>query len=291
MLYGLKHNTDLPKDERNRRVEEAAKMMGIEDLLDKKPGSLSGGQQQRVATGRAIVREPEVFLFDEPLSNLDAKLRKHMRTELARLHSELEITSIYVTHDQEEAMTMADRIVILENGKLQQMGKPKDVYYEPANEFVADFIGSPSMNFFDVKFHRTDDGYGELLSEGFSYEIADSIVTDVERVDTDEFTLGVRPENIRTDWEQDIPPGRAISATVDVVEVIGSNNFLYLDIAGRECRVRSPPSVKPVEDESISITFDDEHIHLFDSHTGEAVSHGIETQPTHFRSESEASSP
>ena len=152
MSYGLKLTTDLTKGEIDERVEETAEMMGIGDLLDKKPNNLSGGQQQRVATGRAIVRQPEVFLFDEPLSNLDAKLRLHMRTELQRIQEDLETTSVYVTHDQTEAMTMSDRIVILSNGTIQQVGTPAEVYAEPVNRFVADFIGSPSMNFFDVEF-------------------------------------------------------------------------------------------------------------------------------------------
>jgi multiple sugar transport system ATP-binding protein len=268
MGYGLHLSTDLQDEEIDRRVVEAAEMMGIEDLLDKKPGSLSGGQQQRVATGRAIVREPSVFLFDEPLSNLDAQLRKHMRTELARIHSELGITTIYVTHDQEEAMTMADRIVILDNGQLQQVGTPKDVYYRPANTFVADFIGSPSMNFFDVELEATESG-GRLVGTGVDCEVSNRIV---EQASPGEYILSLRPENLVVDNEA--PASESFEATVDVVEVIGSDNFLYLDVAGQECRVRAPVEVEPSEGETVRLTFEESDIHLFDRDTEDAVLHG-----------------
>ncbi len=268
MGYGLHLSTDLQDEEIDRRVVEAAEMMGIEDLLDKKPGSLSGGQQQRVATGRAIVREPSVFLFDEPLSNLDAQLRKHMRTELARIHSELGITTIYVTHDQEEAMTMADRIVILDNGQLPQVGTPKDVYYRPANTFVADFIGSPSMNFFDVELEATESG-GRLVGNGIDCEVSNRIV---EQAGPGEYILSLRPENLVVDNEA--PVSESFEATVDVVEVIGSDNFLYLDVAGQECRVRTPVEVEPAEGETVRLTFEESDIHLFDRDTEDAVIHG-----------------
>ena len=271
MAYGLKLSTDLDAEEINRRVEEAAEMMGIEDLLDKKPTSLSGGQQQRVATGRAIVREPAVFLFDEPLSNLDAKLRKHMRTELARIHSEVGITTIYVTHDQEEAMTMADRIVILNDGTLQQVGAPKEVYYEPNNRFVADFIGSPSMNFLDVELQRDGDGSGVLVGDDFSYEVSDGLVRHLDDSQSD-LVLGIRPENVRI--EASAPPSKSFEATVDVVEVIGSDNFIYLDLEGREFRIRTPSEIEPEEGETVTLTFDEDNIHLFDRRTGEALVHG-----------------
>ena len=272
MAYGLQLSSDLDEQEINRRVEEAAEMMGIEDLLDKKPGSLSGGQQQRVATGRAIVREPAVFLFDEPLSNLDAKLRKHMRTELARIHSELGITTIYVTHDQEEAMTLADRIVILDNGKLQQVGTPKQVYYRPANVFVADFIGSPSMNFFDVNLESPTGKSSVLTNEAFSYEVSDDVVDLFDGDTHNELILGIRPENLRVD--PSAPDEKSIEATVDVVEVVGSDNFIYLDVGGREARIRTPSEVEPEEDETIRVTFDESDLHLFDRNTEAALIHG-----------------
>ncbi len=268
MAYGLQLSTDLDDEEIDRRVENAAEMMGIDDLLEKKPSALSGGQQQRVATGRAIVREPSLFLFDEPLSNLDAKLRKHMRTELSRIHSEFGITTVYVTHDQEEAMTMADRIVILDQGELQQIGAPKRVYHEPANRFVADFIGSPSMNFREVTVER-DGGAGRLVGDAFAYEVDGRIL---DGIPTDELELGVRPENV--DIDPSAPPERSFEATVDVVEVVGSDNFVYLDLGGEEFRVRTPTGVEPAEGETVRVTFDVDDLHLFDARTGEAHAHG-----------------
>jgi len=273
MGYGLQLGTDLTDEEIEARVREVAEMMGIDDLLDKKPGSLSGGQQQRVATGRAIVQEPAVFLFDEPLSNLDAKLRKHMRTELARLHTELDITTIYVTHDQEEAMTMADRIVILNDGSLQQVGTPKEVYYYPANEFVADFIGSPSMNFFDAEFHRNGDGSGVLqVGEAFTYGVSETLVSALGEPASDRYRLGIRPENVRIDTSA--PADKTIEATVEVVEVVGSDNFIYVDIGGREARLRTSSEIEPETGDVIDVTFPEDDIHLFDTMTGQAVLHG-----------------
>ncbi|MFB6106648.1 MAG: ABC transporter ATP-binding protein [Halobacteriaceae archaeon] len=280
MAYGLRLSTDLSDEEINRRVEEAAAMMNIEDLLEKTPGNLSGGQQQRVATGRAIVREPAVFLFDEPLSNLDAKLRQHMRTELARIHSELQITTIYVTHDQEEAMTMADRIVILNDGRLQQVGTPKEVYYRPANLFVADFIGSPSMNFFDVTLERNDDGTATLVHEsgGFEYRISADVLGLVDESGATELTAGIRPENIVVDENAD--PAKSFESPVDVVEVIGSDNFIYLDVGGEEGRVRTPSNIEPEMGDVIRLTFDEDDLLLFDRQTEEAITHGVEAATT-----------
>jgi multiple sugar transport system ATP-binding protein len=273
MGYGLQLGTDLTDEEIEKRVREVAEMMGIDDLLDKKPGSLSGGQQQRVATGRAIVQEPAVFLFDEPLSNLDAKLRKHMRTELARLHTELDITTIYVTHDQEEAMTMADRIVILNDGSLQQVGTPKEVYYYPANEFVADFIGSPSMNFFDVEFHRNGDGSGVLqVDDVFTYGVSETLVSTLDAPASERYRLGVRPENVRIDTSA--PADKTIEATVEVVEVVGSDNFIYVDVGEREARLRTSSEIEPETGDVIDLTFSEDDLHLFDTTTGRAVLHG-----------------
>ncbi|MFA9517746.1 ABC transporter ATP-binding protein [Halopenitus sp. H-Gu1] len=271
MAYGLQLSTDLDQEEIDRRVENAAEMMGIEDLLEKKPGSLSGGQQQRVATGRAIVREPSVFLFDEPLSNLDAKLRKHMRTELSRIHSEVGITTVYVTHDQEEAMTMADRIVILESGTLQQVGTPKEVYHEPANRFVANFIGSPSMNFRDVTLERNDDGTGTLVGDGFNYELSERFLKGVGDAPSD-LVLGIRPESVAVN--ADVPEEKGIDAEVDVVEVVGSDNFIYLDLADQEFRARTPTEIEPAEGEIVTMSFNEEDVHLFDARSGESVVHG-----------------
>ena len=277
MSFGLKLSTDLSDDEIDRRVEDAAALLGISDLLDMKPGALSGGQQQRVATGRAIVREPEVFLFDEPLSNLDAKLRKHMRTELARIHSELDITSVYVTHDQEEAMTLADRIVVLNDGQLQQVGTPKEVYYQPANEFVADFIGSPSMNFLDVELQTNDDGTGELVHGSRTYAVSEQIVRNIrEMIDRPELVLGIRPENLTPVTASDASDGKVMSGQVDVVEVVGSDNFIYVDLDGKEWRIRTSSKREPEVNDTIKFTFEEDDVHLFDVDSGTALTHGLE---------------
>ena len=258
MSYGLKLTTDLSKNEIRERVEDAADMLGISEHLDKKPANLSGGQQQRVATGRAIVREPEVFLMDEPLSNLDAKLKMHMRTELQRIHDELGTTTVYVTHDQEEAMTMSDRIVILAEGHIQQVGTPEEIYNSPANLFVADFIGSPAMNFFDVTF----DG-DSLKGTGFEYAISSRIADDVRgSAQGSELVMGVRPEDIGV---ADSPSEHSIEATVDVVEPVGSDNYIYADVDGQEVTVRAAASVKPSVGETVYITFDETDMHLFDA--------------------------
>jgi len=268
MSYGLKLTTDLDDETVQERVEDAAEMMGIEDQLEKRPGSLSGGQQQRVATGRAIVRDPEVFLMDEPLSNLDAKLRTHMRTEIQRIHEELDATIVYVTHDQTEAMTMSDRIAILDAGQIQQIGTPDEVYNEPANLFVADFIGSPAMNTFDVTFT----GSTLVASDAdFEYQLSDDIAADIARsVDEGrELVLGIRPEDIHV-----VDPGdrNAIEAYLDVLEPVGSDNFLYLQMGGvEECRVRVPGDVRPEENESVTISFDDDSLHLFRQSDGRNI--------------------
>ncbi|RBI59024.1 sugar ABC transporter ATP-binding protein [halophilic archaeon] len=266
--YGLKLKTDLSKDEINERVEKASRMLDIEELLDKKPANLSGGQQQRVATGRAIVREPEVFLMDEPLSNLDAKLRLHLRTELQRIQEDLDTTTIYVTHDQEEAMTMSDRVVVLAEGQLQQIADPETLYDEPANLFVADFIGSPSMNFYDVTLEGD-----HLHGDGFEYRLPVEYRDRIRNRKTgDVLTLGIRPEDIEI-----IEDGEdAISATVDVVEPVGSDYYVYLHIDQEECTVRVPSSTDIQEGEQVQLRFNEAKMHLFDHETEEnlTVDHG-----------------
>ncbi|SEP16658.1 carbohydrate ABC transporter ATP-binding protein, CUT1 family [Halogranum amylolyticum] len=272
MSYGLKLTTDLGSEEISRRVEDTAEMMGIGDLLDKKPNNLSGGQQQRVATGRAIVRQPKVFLFDEPLSNLDAKLRLHMRTELQRIQEELETTSVYVTHDQTEAMTMSDRIVILSDGTIQQVGTPAEVYAEPVNRFVADFIGSPSMNFFDVELA------GEALhGEDFEYQIPSELAATVEANSvSDALVLGIRPEHISVESDGE----DTITAELDVLEHEGSDNYLYLSKGNTEWTVRVDGNTRFEWGESVEFTLPSEHLHVFDAETGEnlVVDEGMTAQ-------------
>jgi multiple sugar transport system ATP-binding protein len=220
MAFGLEESTTLEREVIDRRVEDSAEMMGIDELLERKPADLSGGQQQRVALGRAIVRDPEVFLMDEPLSNLDAKLRAQMRTELQRIQDELGTTTIYVTHDQTEAMTMGDRIAILDDGELQQVGTPLECYHRPNNRFVASFIGDPPMNFVDVT--NEDD---VLRAEAFDYPIPGNVADVVQ--DYDDLVLGIRPEDIELD-PADAPSEYVIDATVDVVEPTGDENVVYL---------------------------------------------------------------
>jgi len=260
LSYGLRLTSDLSDDVIEERVEDAAEMLGISDHLEKKPAGLSGGQQQRVATGRAIVREPEVFLMDEPLSNLDAKLKMHMRTELQRIHDELGTTTIYVTHDQEEAMTMSDRIVILAEGHIQQVGTPDEIYNRPANLFVADFIGSPAMNFFNVEL----DG-SSLSGEGFTYPVPKDIAESVRDSTTNsKLTLGIRPEDISI---TDSPTDQTIQATVDVVEPVGSDNYIYAQVADQDVTLRVSSEVKPTPGDTVSIQYDVGNIHLFDTET------------------------
>jgi multiple sugar transport system ATP-binding protein len=274
MAFGLRMSTDLSTDERAEKVRETAEMMDIEELLDQKPDELSGGQKQRVALGRAIVRDPDVFLFDEPLSNLDAKLRTTMRTEIQRLQNELATTSIYVTHDQEEAMTMGDRIVILDGGELQQTGVPKEVYNDPANEFVGGFIGSPSMNFLSVTVEETDGTPTLVGDDGFAYELTDEhlrqAVAGHQRV-----RLGVRPEDVAVSE----PGGNAVETTVEVLEPIGSDNYLHLAL-GEDFIARVASDVEPEPDETIHVSFDPSDLHLFDADDGESLLYESEPSPT-----------
>ena len=268
MAFGLKMSTDMTASERRERVTEMAEMMGIADLLDDKPDELSGGQKQRVALGRAIAREPEVFLFDEPLSNLDAKLRTEMRAEIQKLQKEFGVTAMYVTHDQEEAMTMGDRLAILNDGELQQVGEPTEVYENPVNEFVAGFIGSPSMNFIDVEV-ETDGTTATIRDDdsGLALALSRDYVAD-HALEGGRYTLGVRPENIRVAEE---PTGdETLAATVEVVEPIGSDNYVHLSV-NDDFLARSPADVKPEAGDEVGVSFAEEHVHLFDAETGEDV--------------------
>lgn len=252
--FGLEEEEGYTSAERDERVVEVAETLGIADLLDRKPDELSGGQQQRVALGRAIVRDPDVFLMDEPLSNLDAKLRTQMRTEIQRIQEDLGVTTVYVTHDQTEAMTMADRIVILNDGKLQQVDPPERCYDEPNNEFVAGFIGSPSMNFFEVT-ATDDDGGVRFESPSFEFTL------DVD-VPSGEYTLGVRPEDFTPDCE-----GGYVETVVDVVEPVGSDNFLYLQTThgSSEVVARVESELRPAVGDEITLGFDVDDMHLFGS--------------------------
>jgi multiple sugar transport system ATP-binding protein len=235
----------MDKSEINRRVEEAARILGIERFLDRKPKALSGGQRQRVALGRAIVREPKAFLMDEPLSNLDAKLRVQMRTEISKLHSRIGTTTIYVTHDQTEAMTMADRIVVLKDGVVQQVASPQEMYDHPVNVFVAGFIGSPAMNFIQARLEKENGGYAVVFGKTrvtlSREEIAEARESghDPERYTNKDVVLGIRPENMEDAGteEAEMLGGaegpNSIDVEAQVIESMGSEKYIYFDV-GRE---------------------------------------------------------
>ncbi|MBP1851612.1 ABC transporter ATP-binding protein [Rhizobium halophytocola] len=248
----------MPKAEIAERVASAAKILELDALMERKPGALSGGQRQRVAIGRAIVRHPDVFLFDEPLSNLDAELRVHMRAEIADLHNRLKSTMIYVTHDQVEAMTLADRIVVLKKGEVEQVGSPLDVYNRPANLFVAGFIGSPRMNFLPAMLGAAGDGKVEIAIAG-----GDAVVIDwagelpVENV---RVTTGVRPQNVRL--AADGEPG--VRATVELVESLGAETVLHLRLSGGDAVLAVLPGQQALRvGAAVRLTFDSAALHVF----------------------------
>ena len=267
MAFGLEMTTDLSDDEIGRRVERAAEMLDITELLDRRPDALSGGQKQRVALGRAVVREPSVFLMDEPLSNLDAKLRTQMRTELQQLHEELGVATIYVTHDQTEAMTMGDRIAVMNDGRLQQLGTPLECYHEPANRFVAGFIGSPSMNFLELEFNSsTGVGTADGVEYAFSDEQARTIANDGP--ESRRITLGVRPEDVELASE----PGPAtVEATVEVVEPMGKESVLHLDVSGTDVTASIGGDYDVDHDQRVRLCFPRDRIHAFDPDSGDAI--------------------
>ncbi len=270
MAFGLKLRKT-PKDEIKRRVNEAADILGIQELLLRKPRQLSGGQRQRVAVGRAIVREPKVFLFDEPLSNLDAKLRVQMRAEISKLHQRLQTTFIYVTHDQTEAMTMATRIAVINKGDLQQLDTPQNLYDHPNNLFVAGFIGSPSMNFFNAKITRDGNKFF-VDAEDFKVQIPDSLTAPFKGLDGRRVVFGIRPENIH---DPEFAPqnihGEKVSSKVDVTELMGNETLLYL-VSGKNTYVgRVDPRSHLRVGNQAQFIFDMDKFHIFDAETEEAV--------------------
>ncbi|WP_442599040.1 ABC transporter ATP-binding protein [Neobacillus sp. D3-1R] len=264
MAFGLKLRK-FPKDEINRRVDEAAKILGLETYLDRKPKALSGGQRQRVALGRAIVRDAKVFLMDEPLSNLDAKLRVQMRAEIAKLHQRLQTTTIYVTHDQTEAMTMATRLVVMKDGVIQQVGAPKDVYEKPENIFVGGFIGSPAMNFFNGK---VEDGKFVIGDVSIAIPEGKMKVLREQGYVGKEVTLGVRPEDIHDEPVFiEASAGTKINAKIEVSELTGAETMLYSSISGQDfiARVDSRSNIKPGD--VMDLAIDMNKTHFFDKET------------------------
>jgi multiple sugar transport system ATP-binding protein len=261
MAFGLKLRK-FPKDEIDRRVQEAARILGLEPYLDRKPKALSGGQRQRVALGRAIVRDAKVFLMDEPLSNLDAKLRVQMRAEIAKLHQRLQTTTIYVTHDQTEAMTMATRLVVMKDGVIQQVGAPKEVYEKPENVFVGGFIGSPAMNFLTGKIEE-----GKFVAGKTAIAIPEGkmkVLREQGYVGK-EIILGIRPEDIHDEPVFiEASQGTKIHVKIDVSELTGAETMLYSSIEGQDfvARVDSRSDIKPGQ--SIDLAFDLNKAHFFD---------------------------
>jgi multiple sugar transport system ATP-binding protein len=259
MAFGLKLRKT-PKADIERRVNEAAAMLSCQNLLDRKPRELSGGQRQRVALGRAIVREPAVFLMDEPLSNLDAKLRVQTRAEIARLHQRLGTTTVYVTHDQVEAMTMGQRIAVMSEARLQQVGSPQELYDHPDNRFVAGFIGSPSMNFLDVDVHR-EGGDIRLVGDGIDIPLPERYKSSIKGFSGDKLAVGVRPEHLDVNTAG---PAGTLSGNADVVEYLGNEELIHLAVGSHDivALIGSEHRVRPGDDLSLKIPL--EKVHLFD---------------------------
>jgi multiple sugar transport system ATP-binding protein len=270
MAFSLKLRRT-PRDEIRRRVGEAADTLGIQELLDRKPRQLSGGQRQRVALGRAIVRQPRVFLLDEPLSNLDAKLRVQTRTEISKLHQRLQTTFIYVTHDQQEAMTMATRIAVVNKGTLQQLDTPQALYDRPNNMFVAGFIGSPAMNFFNGKIKK-EGGKLFVETEGFTVPIPDNRAKPYFDYADKKVIFGLRPEDVHT--PQFLPPNihaEKIGAKVDVIELMGNEIFLYLVSGSNNFVARVDPRTYFKIGEDVQVALNMDNFHIFDPETEMAV--------------------
>ena len=255
LSFGLKIKK-FPKDEIDKRVREAARILGIEDLLERKPRQLSGGQRQRVEMGRAIVSKPQAYLFDEPLSNLDAKLRVQMRAELSKLHEEMETTIVYVTHDQVEAMTLADRIVVMNDGLVLQVGSPMGVYDNPINHFVAGFIGSPAMNFIDASVAREESRL-VLRGPGFNFPIPESKKKRYSKAVDKDIIFGIRPEHIYAkEQKSSFPGGEMLRVTIDVVEPVGSATILVASFGPTQLTANVDPQTKVRTHDQIDFLLD-----------------------------------
>jgi multiple sugar transport system ATP-binding protein len=273
-----------PRTEIEKRVQEAADILGISEFLDRTPRQLSGGQRQRVALGRAIVRKPQVFLFDEPLSNLDAQLRVQMRREIARLHQELDATMIYVTHDQVEAMTLGDRIVVMNKGYVQQIDTPMNLYDHPRNRFVAGFIGSPAMNFVDGQIVTADSLQFVAEGNAFTFALPPALGERVQGIENRTLTLGIRPEDVSVTMESGptifagestiVHPPTTTPARLDLVEALGNEVFIYASIGPYIITARVAPQPLPKLGEPITLAFDLAKSHFFDRESGERVGKG-----------------
>jgi len=271
MSFGLRLKR-FPKDEIKRRVDEAARILDITELLSRKPKALSGGQRQRVAMGRAIVRDPKVFLFDEPLSNLDAKLRVQMRTEIKKVHQKVRTTTVYVTHDQVEAMTLADRVVVMNGGLIEQVGEPNDLYHAPATRFVAGFIGSPAMNFMPCRLEKAAGGLRLHLHDGLSFDVPGDRTKRYEPfVGRQNLSLGLRPEHI-TDTRAELEPGQqAFEVTLTVTEPMGMETLVYFGIDGTEICARVRPDAGARNGGRMTLAAQMNNMHLIDEATGQVI--------------------
>jgi len=270
MGFGLRYR-NYKKAEIRRRVLEAARILEIEQLLARRPKELSGGQRQRVAMGRAIVRDPEVFLFDEPLSNLDAKLRVQMRTEIKRLHRRVSTTVVYVTHDQVEAMTLADRIVIMKDGLIEQVGTPDEVYNQPASSYVAGFIGSPTMNLIPAELSGDSRDAVLRLPDGGMLALPAAQLRVVGPASGRQVLMGIRPE----DFHGQPIGGPAMEVEPEVIEPLGSDTLVFFRIAGTEMVARLPPRHVSGQPERLTLHLDPSRLHLFDALTGKAIAGGV----------------
>ena len=268
MAFGLKMRK-FEKPEISSRVKHAADILGIEQLLHRKPRQLSGGQRQRVALGRAIVRHPQVFLFDEPLSNLDAKLRVQMRVELKKLHHRLGTTAVYVTHDQVEAMTLGDRVVVMKDGWVQQVGEPLELYNQPANRFVAGFIGSPAMNFATVTMTERD-GRLAAVNSGMAIDVPPHLVDRVKPHTSQKMTLGIRPEDLRVANGSD-PAGLTFDSKVEVIEQLGSEILLDVRVGDGTMVAAVEPTIRTKMQDTLRLAINPDRLHFFDAKTEAAV--------------------
>ena len=271
MAFGLKLRK-YKKSEISERVEHAAEILGIDSILDRKPKQLSGGQRQRVAVGRAIVRKPKVFLFDEPLSNLDAKLRVQMRTEISKLHQQLESTMVYVTHDQVEAMTMGDRIVVMKDGYIQQIDTPLNLYNNPTNVFVGGFIGSPAMNFIKGSIVQDD---GLKIKERNTTNLLDIPASKADMLNGyigKSIILGVRPESISLSSNNSGDEEKQFRVNLDVIEPMGNEIIIYTDSGSHKLIARLSPQALPNPGDSLDLIIDSSKMHYFDAETEEVIS-------------------
>jgi multiple sugar transport system ATP-binding protein len=267
MSFGLRLKK-FPKDEIKRRVEEAGRILDISNLLERRPKQLSGGQRQRVAMGRAIVRHPKVFLFDEPLSNLDAKLRVQMRTEIKKVHRQVTTTTVYVTHDQIEAMTLADRVVIMNGGRIEQIGTPYEVYHHPRTRFVAGFIGSPTMNLLPCRLVENGSGLSVQLSDRLAFPVPAARTARYRPRVGDELAFGLRPEHMTEVRGEVLPPEAVVFETqIDVVEPMGMETMVYFQVGEAQVCARVNPEAAGNAGEKMRLVADLNHMHLIDPRT------------------------